>query len=185
MRRRERRAPFGHAAETLSRSHFFECPGVGHGAGAADCARDRYHAIKSAFEQLWPTELKGNFSSIVEFFHDRYDQWGREAPLLWESTLNKIGAFSLNPRLKLMLGQQANHLDFRTIMDEGKILLLDLGHSDGETNRLIRSLVVTRQKASTSCFLRFLSSGSNGLIAYASSPLGRQLWPARMAGWCR
>jgi len=82
-------------------------------------------------------------SSIVEFFHDRYDQWGREAPLLRESTLNKIGAFSLNPRLKLMLGQQANHLDFRAIMDEGKILLLDLGHSDGETNRLIGSLVVT------------------------------------------
>ena len=82
-------------------------------------------------------------SSIVEFFHDRYDQWGREAPLLRESTLNKIGAFSLNPRLKLMLGQQTNHLDFRAIMDEGKILLLDLGHSDGETNRLIGSLVVT------------------------------------------
>jgi len=38
-------------------------------------------------------------SSIVEFFHDRYDQWGREAPLLRESTLNKIGAFSLNARL--------------------------------------------------------------------------------------
>jgi len=60
-----------------------------------------------------------------------------------ESTLNKIGAFSLNPRLKLMLGQKANHLDFRAIMDEGKILLLDLGRSDGETNRLIGSLVVT------------------------------------------
>jgi hypothetical protein len=60
-----------------------------------------------------------------------------------ESTLNKIGAFSLNPRLKLMLGQKANHLDFRAIMDEGKILLIDLGHSDGETNRLIGSLMVT------------------------------------------
>jgi hypothetical protein len=60
-----------------------------------------------------------------------------------ESTLNKIGAFSLNPRLNLMLGQKANHLDFRAIMDEGKILLLDLGRSDGETNRLIGSLVVT------------------------------------------
>jgi hypothetical protein len=82
-------------------------------------------------------------SSIVEFFHDRYDQWGREAPVLRESTLNKIGAFSLNPRLKLMLGQRANHLAFRAIMDESKILLLDLGRSDGETNRLIGSLVVT------------------------------------------
>jgi hypothetical protein len=81
-------------------------------------------------------------NSVVEFFHDRYDRWGREAPLMRESTLNKIGAFSLNPRLKLMLGQRANHLDFRAIMDEGKILLLNLGRSDGETNRLIGSLVV-------------------------------------------
>jgi len=81
--------------------------------------------------------------NIIEFFHDRYDRWGREAPLMRESTLNKIGAFSLNPRLKLMLGQKANHLDLRAIMDEGKILILDLGRSDGETSRLIGSLVVT------------------------------------------
>jgi hypothetical protein len=46
---------------------------------------------------------------VVEFFHDRYDRWGREAPLMRESTLNKIGAFSLNPGLKLMLSQRANH----------------------------------------------------------------------------
>jgi hypothetical protein len=81
--------------------------------------------------------------NVIEFFHDRYDAWGREAPLMRESTLNKVGAFSLNPRLKAMLGQTANHLDFQTIMDEGKILLLDLGHCDGETNRLIGSLVTT------------------------------------------
>jgi hypothetical protein len=65
--------------------------------------------------------------NVVEFFHDRYDRWGREAPTMRESTLNKIGAFSLNPRLKLMLGQRLNHLDFRAVMDEGKILLLNLG----------------------------------------------------------
>jgi len=81
--------------------------------------------------------------SVVRFFHDRYDCWAREAPLMRESTLNEIGAFSLNPRLKLMLGQRANHLDFKAIMDEGRILLLDLGRSDSETNRLIGSLVVT------------------------------------------
>jgi hypothetical protein len=31
-------------------------------------------------------------SSIVEFLHDRYDRWGREAPVMRESTLIKIGA---------------------------------------------------------------------------------------------
>jgi hypothetical protein len=80
---------------------------------------------------------------VVEFWQDRYDRWGREAPLMRESTLNKVGAFQLNPRLKLMLGQRANHLDFRRIMDEGHILLVDLGRSDSETNRLIGSLIVT------------------------------------------
>lgn len=84
-----------------------------------------------------------NDQSVIEFFHDRFDRWGREAPLLRESVLNKIGAFNLNPRLKLMLGQKANNLNFRLIMDEGKILILDLGHCDTETNRLIGSLVVT------------------------------------------
>ncbi|MHB8626383.1 MAG: type IV secretory system conjugative DNA transfer family protein [Aggregatilineales bacterium] len=81
--------------------------------------------------------------NVVAYFHDRYDKWGREAPLMRESTLNKVGAFSLNPRLKLMLGQKANHLDFRAIMDEKRILILDLGHCDGETNRLIGNLVTT------------------------------------------
>ncbi len=42
-----------------------------------------------------------------------------------------------------MLGQKANFLDFRTILDEDMILLLDLGRADAETNRLIGSLVVT------------------------------------------
>ena len=81
--------------------------------------------------------------SAVEYFHQRYDRWGRDAPVMKESTLNKVGAFSLNPRLKVMLGQKENHLNFVKIMDEGKILLLDLGRSDGETNRLIGNLVTT------------------------------------------
>jgi len=57
-----------------------------------------------------------------------------------EPTLNTIGAFSVKPRLKLTLGQKANHLDFRNIIDQGKILPLDLGHSDGETRNLLQSL---------------------------------------------
>jgi hypothetical protein len=84
-----------------------------------------------------------NDRTVVELFHDRYDPWGREAPLMRESTLNKVSAFSLNPRLKLMLGQKTNRLNFRAALDEGKILLLDLGRPDEETNRLIDNLVVT------------------------------------------
>ena len=32
---------------------------------------------------------------VVEFFHNRYDQWGREFTI--ESVLNKATAFTLNP----------------------------------------------------------------------------------------
>ncbi len=80
---------------------------------------------------------------LIEFFHDRFDRWENRSALRNESILNKTGIFALNPRLRIMLGQRENHLDFRKIMDEGKILLLDLGHADPETSRLIGSLVVT------------------------------------------
>ena len=60
-----------------------------------------------------------------------------------ESVLNKASAFVLNPHLRLILGQKENGLDFRAIMDEGKVLIADLGRCDGETRRLLGSLIVT------------------------------------------
>jgi hypothetical protein len=80
---------------------------------------------------------------VVEFFRSRFDQWGRDAPMMMESVLNKVTAFTLNPYLRRCLGANENRLDFRKIMDEGKVLLVDLGHCDGETRRLLGSLVVT------------------------------------------
>lgn len=80
---------------------------------------------------------------VMDFFRNRFNHWDSRMVLRNESILNKVGAFALNPRLRLMLGQAENRLDFKAIMDEGKILLLDLGHSDPETKRLIGSLVVT------------------------------------------
>jgi hypothetical protein len=80
---------------------------------------------------------------LVDFFHTRFDRWGREGPLMIESTLNKVSAFSFNPYLRHLLGASENRLDFRRIMDEGKVLLVDLGNCDGETRRLVGSLVVT------------------------------------------
>lgn len=84
-----------------------------------------------------------NDDEITSVFHDRLDRWGREQPLILESILNKVSAFTLNPTLKRILGAQENHLNFRRIMDEGKVLLVDLGRCDGETRRLLGSLIVT------------------------------------------
>ena len=80
---------------------------------------------------------------VVRFFRTRYERWGREQATMVESVLNKVGAFTLNPRLKSILGGMENGLDFRRIMDEGRILLCDLGRVDAETRRLLGSLIVT------------------------------------------
>ena len=79
----------------------------------------------------------------VRFFHERYDRWGREQAVMVESVLNKVGAFVINPRLRLMLGQKENAIPFREIMDGQKVLICDLGRVDGETRRLLGSLIVT------------------------------------------
>ncbi len=43
----------------------------------------------------------------------------------------------------MVLGQTGNGLDLRRVMDEGKVLLVALGRCDGETRRLLGSLIVT------------------------------------------
>ena len=76
---------------------------------------------------------------IAAFFRTRYDRWGREQAVIAEAVLNKVGALTLNPALRLILGQQRNALSFRRIMDEGRELILDLGRADAETRRLLGS----------------------------------------------
>ena len=80
---------------------------------------------------------------VVRFFHTRYDRWGREQAMIVESVLNKVGALVINPTLRLILGQRSNALPFRQIMDEGKVLICNLGRTDGESRRLLGSLIVT------------------------------------------
>jgi hypothetical protein len=78
---------------------------------------------------------------VLEFFHNRYDQWGKGFTI--ESVLNKATAFTLNPHLRRCLGTNKNVLDFRHIMDAGKVFIANLGNCDDETRRLIGSLITT------------------------------------------
>lgn len=80
---------------------------------------------------------------LLAFWEDRFDQWGREAPLMIESILNKVTAFSLNPHLRQILGTRENRLNLRRIMDERQVLIVNLGRCDTETRRLVGSLIVT------------------------------------------
>lgn len=77
------------------------------------------------------------------FFENEYNRWGRERSGMISSTTNKISALTDNPNLFYMLGQEENHLDIRRIMDEGKVLIVDLGDCDDETKRLLGTLIVT------------------------------------------
>jgi hypothetical protein len=81
-------------------------------------------------------------AELISFWRDRYEKWGRETPVMIESILNKVTAFTFNPQLRLILGAGENRLNFRRIMDEGKVLLVDLGRCDAETRRLLGSLIV-------------------------------------------
>ncbi len=82
-------------------------------------------------------------TDCLSFFTNEYDHWGRERSSMISSTTNKISALTDNPNLFFMLGQKENKLNIRQIMDEGKILIADLGDCDDETKRLLGTLVVT------------------------------------------
>ena len=79
---------------------------------------------------------------VVDFFHDRFDRWGRDTPLMIESLLNKATALTLNPYLAPMLGAPSC-LSLRDVMDQGKILLVNLRTPDEETRNLLGSLLMT------------------------------------------
>jgi hypothetical protein len=81
---------------------------------------------------------------VVGFFRQRFDRWGHDQALRLESLLNKVTAFTLNVALKRMLGDSENRLEPRQIMDEGKILIVNLGTCDHETRDLLGSLLTVR-----------------------------------------
>ncbi len=80
---------------------------------------------------------------IAEYFHERFDKWIKDEPAKIESTLNKIDMFTLNPQLKRILGQKKS-INFHDIMDEGKVLVVNLGNCEPETRNLLGSLITVK-----------------------------------------
>ncbi|KKL78623.1 hypothetical protein LCGC14_2023010, partial [marine sediment metagenome] len=81
---------------------------------------------------------------VVSFFDQQYNRWGRDQLIMASPVLNKVSAFLFKPQIRCMLGARENRLDFRRIIDEGKVLIVDLGgFNDEETQRLLGSLLVT------------------------------------------
>ncbi len=87
--------------------------------------------------------LEGSLNEDVKmFFEFRFGQWKNEQALRVESLLNKVTALTLNPSLRLMLGAKNNGLNLRSIMDDNKVLIVNLGKCDHETRNLLGSLLV-------------------------------------------
>ncbi len=77
------------------------------------------------------------------FFDNEFAEWGKNRSLMIGSTTNKVSALTDNPNIFYMLGQKENYLNIREIMDQGKVLIVDLGDCDDETKRLFGTLIVT------------------------------------------
>jgi hypothetical protein len=67
--------------------------------------------------------------SVHQFFKNRFDKWPKnEQAIRVESTLNKISRITGSVRIRNIFGQLKSTINFREIMDEGKILIVDLSY---------------------------------------------------------
>ncbi|MEU5301767.1 type IV secretory system conjugative DNA transfer family protein [Streptomyces noursei] len=78
---------------------------------------------------------------VLRFFRLRMDQWGRDAPLMKESTLNRADLLTLSPILRYALGNQRNILDFRRLIDSGTSLIVNLAVASPDARRLFGCLL--------------------------------------------
>lgn len=83
-----------------------------------------------------------------ESYPDKHGVWRkpREQVELTGSALNKIGRFVANPVLRHIVGQEHSAFDMRQVMDEGKILLVNLSKGDlGPDNSALLGAVIVNQ----------------------------------------
>lgn len=85
--------------------------------------------------------------TVLQFWKHEFGQWNEKqvnesiAPVL-----NKVGAFTANPIIRNIIGQPKSSFDIRKIMDEGKILVVNLSKGlIGEDNaRILGAFIVTK-----------------------------------------
>jgi len=86
-------------------------------------------------------------SSVKAFWIDEYNKWDpRYAREAGAAIQNKIGQFTSNPLIRNIVGQEESSMDFREIMDNKKILLVNLSKGlIGESNgNLLGGMLITK-----------------------------------------
>jgi len=81
-------------------------------------------------------------SSIASFWEGYNRRSQRDKDELVASTLNKVLSFLDNEMIRNIVGQARSTIDFRTVMDEGKILLVLLNPQFEEASRLVGSVII-------------------------------------------
>lgn len=85
-------------------------------------------------------------SVVRSFWHDEFGKWKPHDRTAFIASLqNKLGAFLTNPKLQRILGDPKAKLDLRRIMDEGKVLIVNLskGRLGENASNLLGTLIVT------------------------------------------
>ncbi len=87
--------------------------------------------------------------AVLDFFHNTFDRWQnsfREEAI--SAVLNKCRAFTTDPLLRAVIGQPRSSFDFRSAMDDRKIILCDLskGAIGADNAMLLGSLIVMQEK---------------------------------------
>jgi hypothetical protein len=81
-------------------------------------------------------------TQILHFWEAFNRRSQRDRDELTASTLNKVTAFLDEPMIKHILAQSKTTVNFRSIMDEGKILLVKLSPQFEEASRLIGAVTI-------------------------------------------
>ena len=77
--------------------------------------------------------------TVLQFWKQEFGSWGdKQVTESVAPILNKVGAFTANPIIRNIIGQPKSSFDVRKIMDEGKILVVNLSKGlIGEDNAAI------------------------------------------------
>ena len=94
-------------------------------------------------QQFYPLLMAAGYPQVPRFWEDLDDRPERVQMEMVASSLNKLERFQLNTIMRDVFGQPKNAIDFRSVMDEGKIVIVKLSDRLGEGNAsFIGSFVV-------------------------------------------
>lgn len=97
------------------------------------------------FREMLVEDLQNN--QVRHFWLERYPDIPQQERSVWvEPVLNKIGAFVTSPVISEIVGQKNSTIDFREILDQGKVLAVNLPKSllGPQVSHLLGALLVAR-----------------------------------------